>query len=1024
MRTCTLSLVLWLFWGGLFAQFDPLTFVWEKRTGFAKEDAILSAFLDMEGHLKYSGFAQQSQRLDKDIYLGFYPFQENKAARIIPRPADDQVNAFIQLHNGNFLMAGMTNSKARGYRGMKDGLVVLIDGFSQQVLSDTLIGSAGEDLIYDVVQDDQDDIWMCGEMDGKPWLIRSSSDINRIISSRVFFDLHDGSAESILQTSEGKIAVSGYVGKNRRADLFLIIYDPQTGQHSTSILPRARARDMIENDLGELVIIGDDYSNARNKSDGLWVRFQLDGTLIADSRQTFGHFGEDGFEQIIQSHDRSYFVAGYYRSHAFGAVRNQGWILHLDENGELLEEVVHGEDFEDYYTSLVAMPKGEIIACGYSASQNAEDEDLWLSGLQGQSLPKAEPVKGLITTPPVWVEEQEDNTLNAGEKSYFRFQIINQGQRDAFDIRARTSGWQELKEVKSFSELYIGHIKAGASKTVYVPVAAADSMSDGMLRLKLSFEEHNNSVIRELSMEVPTRRKQEARLEVPDYVFITSNPDGRLRRNQPLRLRLNIMNRGTAVAQSAEIRFSHKNNIRALSNERVDLPTIFPGTATSIEYEFKVDYSHISDTLNIQYLIKREDGRYHTGVATTILETLPVIPHPQPIRNDILVVTWLNPNPDEIGGFAMQLTEQQIQVKLKAQSNKPLQVDHFTVLVNGQEPAAGQKLKTVRLRKPDNASDVQDGLSSYTYIQTLLLQPGDNKVQVIVNNEAGRAESKVFNFIYNEKPNAHILAIGVPFYDLKYTSKDARDIANVFRKQELGLFNEVFVEELVDSVSTTAKKLEERFATLVHDYGRKIKSNDVLIIFISSHGVSDLTGKRFGIYGSDYDPYYGSARMIDYETEFIDQIRGIPCKKLVLIDACQSGAITYTDAIAGSKGLQPISDISQALVALNEAAEGIRAISSCSATELSYEDDTWQNGAFTEGILEAFGQAGVSGSNGNLLKANANDDRVLTLNELYHFLKVRVPSLVRSDKPQAKTSQTPYMSEADQAEDFPLFFFQ
>lgn len=90
------------------------------------------------------------------------------------------------------------------------------------------------------------------------------------------------------------------------------------------------------------------------------------------------------------------------------------------------------------------------------------------------------------------------------------------------------------------------------------------------------------------------------------------------------------------------------------------------------------------------------------------------------------------------------------------------------------------------------------------------------------------------------------------------------------------------------------------------------------------------------------------------------------------------------------------------------------------ADEFSYEDPSWENGAFTEAILEALSNQSVSTNQGKM-QSNKNKDQLLTVTELYEFIAQRVPYLVKKEK---KEEQHPHMTQAHQEADFPLFYLK
>ena len=109
----------------------------------------------------------------------------------------------------------------------------------------------------------------------------------------------------------------------------------------------------------------------------------------------------------------------------------------------------------------------------------------------------------------------------------------------------------------------------------------------------------------------------------------------------------------------------------------------------------------------------------------------------------------------------------------------------------------------------------------------------------------------------------------------------------------------------------------------------------------------------------------------------------VNCKKLLFVDACHSGG---AGAIKGSKYTLDPAEVQSYLYRYNLTPNGLIKISSCREAEVSFENEKWKNGAFTEGIIRGLGRG----------EADRNKNKVITVNELYAYLKKQVPSLVRS----------------------------
>lgn len=272
-----------------------------------------------------------------------------------------------------------------------------------------------------------------------------------------------------------------------------------------------------------------------------------------------------------------------------------------------------------------------------------------------------------------------------------------------------------------------------------------------------------------------------------------------------------------------------------------------------------------------------------------------------------------------------------------------------------------------------------------------------------------------------KKPNLHLLSIGVPSH-LKYTTKDAVDIRNAFNSQQGLLFGRVYSRLLTTQEETKASSMKKAIVEIEQgDNSGFILDRDVVVVFISTNGKAYSHYNSFRL--ADSSPYYEQAlypveTSIDYGMDIVNRLSSLPCKVIIFLDACNSGQIRYVDEgrLVKSRGASVSTGLSR-----QPNTPGIRTIASCQQDELSYEDDSWENGAFTEALIEAFTNVPVNvAGTEQTIKANENDD-ILTLQELYRFISVRVPYLV-SYKSDATTTQVPYLSVLYVNESIPLFY--
>ena len=322
-------------------------------------------------------------------------------------------------------------------------------------------------------------------------------------------------------------------------------------------------------------------------------------------------------------------------------------------------------------------------------------------------------------------------------------------------------------------------------------------------------------------------------------------------------------------------------------------------------------------------------------------------------------------------------------LSMKVIINSPVQIKKKDIYL------VRQQIVKVPIAPDSKLKELSPG--KYEFTNTMQLE-GEGLIDVIIKIKspiAGTIESDPLIINFSPfKPNIHLLSVGTQT-DLDYTMNDAKDFAAIFKSQSQAaggkLFNTVTVNTLVGeaasatAIKTAIEKLETKFKN--GNIGRR----DLIVLYLSSHGFLDKRS-RLRIQGDDYDPGAWRTTSVAYERDIIEILDEIPCKKLIFIDACHSGG-------GGAKGDDKA--VQYLLEQLNKDRKGVTTIASSSGSESSYEDEAWQNGAFTESILEG------------MLNGRADQDRnqLITINELWYYIKERVPFLVQSVKEKAQHPQ-------------------
>jgi hypothetical protein len=267
--------------------------------------------------------------------------------------------------------------------------------------------------------------------------------------------------------------------------------------------------------------------------------------------------------------------------------------------------------------------------------------------------------------------------------------------------------------------------------------------------------------------------------------------------------------------------------------------------------------------------------------------------------------------------------------------------------------------------------------------------------------------------------NLYVYSFGVNHSDLKYTQNDANEFSNIFYSIREGIYKDKIIAPFTKAEETTGNAMQGFFEELAAE--KKINKNDVLIIFISSHG-NNYEGE-YSISGSDFTNRRVTSTSLQFKSKFMRYLDSLTCKKIIFLDACKSG----NGALLASRGNnQSIKDV------IENTPPGTYLFASSSDSEPSWESNKFNNGVFTEALIE--GLQGKKADTRTLAKvlfqkdgkeqiridSKPGADGEIWLSELKEYLELRVPELAK----EIEKIQNPTIKKFDNAADFPIYFYE
>ena len=199
--------------------------------------------------------------------------------------------------------------------------------------------------------------------------------------------------------------------------------------------------------------------------------------------------------------------------------------------------------------------------------------------------------------------------------------------------------------------------------------------------------------------------------------------------------------------------------------------------------------------------------------------------------------------------------------------------------------------------------------------------------------------------------NMFVLAIGISRYkderlQLDYAAADAEALSAELQSRSGTFFKQVQMRRLVDQAASKDDILRGL------DWLRSSATqHDLAVITVACHGKTDSDGD-FYVLPFDYDSSRPLSSAAVSWHDFGKALQNMPCVVLVLLDACQSGAVVKTRSRAAEPDqLEHAAERAQSAFAQVE--RGVVFMASSLAGQKSLENYQWGHGVLTLAVLEA-----------------------------------------------------------------------
>jgi uncharacterized delta-60 repeat protein len=356
--------------------------LFEKAIGGSGNDYAHSITQSSDGGYVVAGYTSSFGAGSYDFYVVKLDSSGNIIwTKTIGGSGDDQAWSIIRSSDGNYVVAGWTNSFGSNY----DFYVVKLDSSGNIIWTKT-IGGSGNDQAWSIIQSSDGGYAVAGRTSSfgaGSWdfyVVKLDSSGN-VVWTKTIGGIGDDQAWSIIQSSDGGYVVVGWsdsFGAGLR-DFYVVKLDANGNvvwSKTIGGIYGEGAHSIIQSSDGGYIVAG----STETFGAGGWEMYivKLDSAGNVQWTKTIGgpSFFDDAVS-IIQSSDGGYVVSGYTNS--FGAGGSDFFVVKLDSSGNVVwAKTIGGSGNDAWGNSIIQSSDGGYVVVGHTQSFGAGGVDFYV----------------------------------------------------------------------------------------------------------------------------------------------------------------------------------------------------------------------------------------------------------------------------------------------------------------------------------------------------------------------------------------------------------------------------------------------------------------------------------------------------------------------------------------------------------------------------------------------------------------------------------------------------------------------
>ena len=208
-----------------------------------------------------------------------------------------------------------------------------------------------------------------------------------------------------------------------------------------------------------------------------------------------------------------------------------------------------------------------------------------------------------------FVDQDNNNVIDANETCKIRFQISNTGRGDGYGCVARTTATGNTQGI-SISDVQLPVIPAGAKQWVEIPISANAYAQTGEIALNIIVNEPNGFGTDPIKSTIGTHKLKTPNVNVVSYKILGS-ATGTLERRKPFTLQIIVQNTDQGTAENVKVNIAIPNNVNRIGGDvgNVTIAQLRANESRTFEYEL-IANQEAAEQMNIHIALSEKQGRY------------------------------------------------------------------------------------------------------------------------------------------------------------------------------------------------------------------------------------------------------------------------------------------------------------------------------------------------------------------------------------------------------------------------------